>query len=47
MEDLKKSKKLALEILVPLCYDLFAIQPDLLARSIATALYFFVMGLFL
>ncbi len=47
MEDSEGSKKLALELLVPLRFDVFAIQPDLLARSIAMALYSFVMGSFL
>ncbi len=44
MEDSERSKKLALKLLVPLCFDVFAIQPDFLAWSIATALYFLVMG---
>ena len=47
MEDLKESKKFALELFVPLCFDVFAIQLDFLARSVATALYSFVMGFFL
>ncbi len=47
MEDSERSKKLALELLVPLRLDVFAIQPDLLARSIATALYSLIMGSFL
>ncbi len=44
MEDSEGSKELALELLVPLRFDVFAIQPELLARSIATALYFLVIG---
>ncbi len=44
MEDLKESKKLALEFFVRLHFDIFAIQPDFLIRSIATALYFLVIG---
>ncbi len=47
MEDLEGSKKFAFELLVPLCLDVFVIQPDLLARSIATALYSLVIGFFL
>ncbi len=47
MEDSKESKKLAPELFVPLCFDVFAIQPDLLVRNIATALYTLVMGSFL
>ncbi len=47
MEDLEDSKKLALELLVPLCFDVFAIQPDILARSVASALNSLVMGFFL
>ncbi len=47
MEDSEGSKKLALEVFVLLCLDVFAIQPDLLARSVATALYSLVMGSFL
>ncbi len=44
MEDLEGSKKLALELLIPLRFDVFAIQPDFLAWTIATTLYFFVIG---
>ncbi len=47
MEDSEGSKELALEFFVPLCFDVFAIQPDLFARSIATALYSLIMGSFL
>ncbi len=47
MEDLEESKKLALKLFVPLRFDVFAIQPDLFTWSIATALYFFIMGFFL
>ncbi len=47
MEDLEGSKKLALELLVPLRFDVLAVQPDLLARSIAAALNSLVMGSFL
>ncbi len=47
MEDLEGSKKLALEIFIPFYFDVFAIQPDLLARSVATALNSFSMGLLL
>ncbi len=39
IEDLAGSKKLALELLVPLQFDVFAIQPDILAQSIVMALY--------
>ncbi len=44
MEDLERSKKLALELLVLLCFDVFAIQLDLLTRSVVMALYFFIVG---
>ena len=47
MKDSERSKKLALEPFVPLCFDVLVIQPDFFAQSIATALYFFVMGFFL
>ncbi len=47
MEDLEGSKELALELFVPLHFDILAVQPDLLAWSVATALYFLVMGSFL
>ncbi len=43
MEDLERSKKFALELFVFLCFDVFAIQPDLLAWSVALALYSFIM----
>ncbi len=39
MEDLEGSKELALKLLVPLRFDVFAIQLDFLARSIAMALH--------
>ncbi len=47
MEDLKRSKKPVLELLIPLRFDVFTIQPDLLAQSIVTTLNSFVMGSFL
>ncbi len=47
MEDSEGSKKLALELLVPLRFDVPAVQQDLLARSIASALNSLVMGSFL
>ena len=47
MADLKGSKKLILELSVPLYFNVFAIQPDLLARSIASALDSFIMGSFM
>ncbi len=47
MEDSEGSKKLALELLVPHRFDVLAVQPDLLAQSIATALNSLVMGSFL
>ncbi len=47
MEDSEGSKKLALELLVPLCFDVPAVQLDLLARSVASALNSLVMGSFL
>ncbi len=47
MEDAEGSKELTLELFIPLCFDVLAVQPDLLARSVATALYSIVMGSFL
>ncbi len=47
MKDLERSKKLALKLFVPFCFDVFAIQPDFLAWSIATAFYFLIMGFLL
>ena len=47
MEDSKGFKKLALKLFVSLRFDIFAIKPDYLAQSIATALYSLVMGFFL
>ncbi len=47
MENSEGSKKFGLKLFVPLHFDVFAIQLDLLARSIATALYSFVIGSFL
>ncbi len=47
MEDSEGSKKLVLKLLVPLRFDVLAVQPDLLSRSIAVALNSFVMGSFL
>ncbi len=47
MEDSEGFKKLALELLVLLCFDVFAIQLDLLVRNIITALYSLVMDYFL
>ncbi len=47
MEDSEGSKELALELLVSLRFDVLIVQPDLLARSVATALYSLVMGSFL
>ena len=47
MKDLEKSKKFVFELFVPFCFDVFIIQPDLLAQSIVLAFYSFVMGSFL
>ncbi len=47
MEDSKRSKKFALKLLVPLRFDIFAIQPDFLARNVTTTLYSLVMSPFL
>ncbi len=44
---LRRVQKLVFELLVPLCFDVSAVQPDLLARSIASALDSLVMGSFL
>ncbi len=47
MEDSEGSKELALKLLIPFCPNVFAIQPDFLAQSVAMALYSFVMGFLL
>ncbi len=47
MEHLEWFKKLVLKLLVPLQFDVFAIQPDLLTWSVATTLYSLVMGFLL
>ncbi len=47
MEDSEGSKKLALELLVPFRFNVSAVQPDLLARSVASALNSLVIGSFL
>ncbi len=47
MKDSKGSKKLTFELFVLLCLDVFAIQPDLLAQSVPTALYSLVICFFL
>ena len=47
MKDLEGSKKFAFELFVLFWFDVFAIQPDFLTRSITTTLYFFVMDFFL
>ncbi len=44
MEDLEKSKNLVFKLLVLLRFNVFAIQPDFLVQSIATALYSFIVG---
>ncbi len=47
MEDLEGSKKLAFKLFVPLCFNIFAIQPDFFDWSIAKAFYSLVMGFLL
>ncbi len=47
MEDLERSKKLALKLLILLHFDVFAIQLDFLVRSIATTPYSFIVNSFL
>ncbi len=47
MEDSEGSKELTLKLFIPLRFDVFAIYLDLIAQSIATAFYSFVMGSFL
>ncbi len=47
MEDSEGSKKLALKLFIPLRLDVPAVQPELLARSVASALNSLVMGSFL
>ncbi len=47
MEDSEGCKKLALELLVPLRFDVLAVQLNLLPRSIAAALNSLIMGSFL
>ncbi len=47
MEDSEGSKKLAFELFVLLRFNVPAVQPNLLAQSVASALNLFVMGSFL
>ncbi len=47
MEDSERSKELALKLFVLIHFDVPAVQPDILARSVATALYSLLMGSFL
>ena len=47
MEDSEESKKLPFKLFVPLCFDVFTIQPDFLAQSIATAFNSFIINFFL
>ena len=44
---LRRIQKYVFKLFVCFCFDVFAIQLDLLTRSIATALYSFVIGSFL
>ncbi len=47
MENLEKSKKHILELLILLYFDVFAIWFDFLTRNIAMALYSYIIGSFL
>ncbi len=47
MKDSEGSKKFALELLVPLCLNVLAVQPDFLAGSVATTLHSLIIGSFL
>ncbi len=47
MEDSERSKELALKLLIPHCFDVLAVQADLLAQSVSTALHSLVMASFL
>ncbi len=47
MEDSEYSKELDLKLILPLRFDVLAVQPDLLARSVTAALYSLVMSSFL
>ena len=47
MKNLEKTKKLAFELFIPFCFDVFAIQSDLLTWSIFMTFYSFVMSFFL
>ena len=44
MEDSEESKKLAFELFILLCFDVFAIEPDFLVWSIAITLYSLVIN---
>ena len=47
MENLKQSKKLIFKLFILFCFNIYAIQPDFLAQSVATALYSIIVGFFL
>ncbi len=44
MKDLKRAKKLIFKFLVLLYFDVFAMQPDFLAQSVAMAFYSLVVS---
>ena len=46
MEDLKRSKKLAFELLIPFYFDIFAIQPKLFCPGYSYGFLFFCQKLF-
>ena len=47
MEHPERPKKLYLQLPVMLCLDVFAVQPNFFARSVAPRLNSFIMSLFL
>ena len=47
MEDLERFKKPVFKLFILLYFDVFAIQPNFLACSIAMTLYSFIMGFIL
>ena len=47
MQNLKRFQKFRLQLLVLFSFDLFAIQPNFIIKSIASRLDAFIVGLFL
>ena len=47
VQNSKRPKELRLQLPIAFGFDIFAIQPNLLARSVTSRLGFFIVGLFL